>query len=1138
MDGAPRRARGATAAAVSRHESEFAPADRRLARGARLGTGEAHQENQPAVVDDEVLETIVAPYPEFAGLSEHYILGRRLGQLVNGKKAWAKNVSVDGRIHGGLVHIGTPHGRAKHLEPNLAQVPNPKRGKPFATECRGLFKARDGWVLVACDQSGLQDRGFAHYLAEFDGGAYAKAFLAGFDTHWHTATALGLVNRARNKESKVDGVIREGSKGFRYAFLYGAGVLRAGMIVASIIRAVRHLDPTSDLPKRFFSGETHPKESALRRVGRQALNQFEAATPGLRQLRNKLQAHAQRQGWLPGLDGRRVPVRALYSALNFIVTSSEAIICKRWLVRVHDELRERFRYGWAGDFVICLWVHDEIVACCRPEIAKEVGEIMVRNAKEPGDFYDFKVQLDADFKIGRNWGGAPIESAAPLDAASIVTEPAPAVDERATDSDENDARDRAVELHVADIQAEMSAAGEFHSTVESTPVNEPPPAVEPVVAAARPTIEEMFSIVENMLAQKNPPPPRNEKTPPPRSGNGRAGNGFDQYRGDYHDTQSEKHAGKPYRPIRVALLTRGYRLARTFPFTVPGEAEPRFYVDRYELQPGTAPTKERPRKTSRYWHRADGQELSDTGPRRIIYNWPAIMAAGPGATVFITEGANKSEPLSKAGFLATAAPYHQWGPECVSALAGANLIYLEDHDLPDENGRIKAEELSADARNKLAPVAASFRIVPALQLWKNLNCNGEPPHGWDVKNWLDVDGVDPLKLLEICREIPLDEGELGEWDAGDLLGQGLPPPRQWIYGKQLCRCFSSSLVAPGDVGKTTMRLTQAIELATGHELLGHRIYQRCRVLVVTLEDDRNELWRRLLAICQHHHINAAELKGWLFCANLNGVKLVEQIDGERALGKLEPMLRKAIERRQPDLVTLDPFVKLHALDENSNPDMDFVCSQLVKLAQEYNIALDSPAHTRKGALIAGDSDNRRGASAQRDAGRLDYTLTAMSEAEAEQFGIDPDERKSYIRLDRAKANIVRAIKATWYRLVNVSLGNTTELYPEGDEVQALEVWVPPDAWLDLDAGRINRILDKMGAGLPDGNRYSGARSAKKRAAWKVIVEEMPEKAEAQAREIIKAWLKSGLLISREYENPIDRKSAEGLFVDPAKRPTA
>jgi hypothetical protein len=84
----------------------------------------------------------------------------------------------------------------------------------------------------------------------------------------------------------------------------------------------------------------------------------------------------------------------------------------------------------------------------------------------------------------------------------------------------------------------------------------------------------------------------------------------------------------------------------------------------------------------------------------------------------------------------------------------------------------------------------------------------------------------------------------------------------------------------------------------------------------------------------------------------------------------------------------------------------------------------------------------------------------------------------------------------------VPIGNATELYPEGDEVQALEAWMPPDPWVDLDAERINQILDKIDAGLPDGNCYSAAPNAKQRAAWKVIVEEVPEKAEAQAREII------------------------------------
>jgi DNA polymerase I len=373
-------------------------------------------------IDDDLLETIPGLYPEFAGLAEHYILGRRLGQLSDGEKAWCKNIGVDGRIHGGLIHIGTPHSRAKHLDPNLAQVPNPKKGKPFAAECRALFRTNDDWVFVAADQASLQDRGYAHYLHAFDGGAYAKAFLDGADTHWQSAAGLGLVPKdtPRDKQNKTHEAIREGAKRFRYAFLYGCGFAKAGQIISDTVRSVQQIDSTNDLQRQLFGGWARPSEAALTRIGKQAVDGFMAATPGLRLLRERLKAHAQKHGWLPALDGRRVPVQALHSALNFIVTSSEAIICKRWLVNVHDELRTRFRYGWDGDVVIVLWVHDELVCCCRPEIADQVGEILVRHAREPAEFYGFKVPLDAEYKIGGSWAGdAKGDEAQPVTQADI-----------------------------------------------------------------------------------------------------------------------------------------------------------------------------------------------------------------------------------------------------------------------------------------------------------------------------------------------------------------------------------------------------------------------------------------------------------------------------------------------------------------------------------------------------------------------------------------------------------------------------------------------------------------------------------------------------------------------------------------------
>jgi hypothetical protein len=514
--------------------------------------------------------------------------------------------------------------------------------------------------------------------------------------------------------------------------------------------------------------------------------------------------------------------------------------------------------------------------------------------------------------------------------------------------------------------------------------------------------------------------------------------------------------------------------------------------------------------------------------RKIPYRLPELRAAlraNPDTEVQIPEGEKDADTLAQSGYVATTNPGGalSWTDDLTAWLRILDVRRAAIHEDNDEKGRQRTAKLIAALGGFI-----KLRVIRYPDV----------PEGEDVTWWLEHGhSKEELKArIEAAEPAGI---ELDEWDAGELLNSGLPEPRQWLMSRQFCRGFLSGLVAPGDVGKTTLRLTQAIELATRRELLGNRIYQRCRVLVISLEDDREELRRRLLAICRHHGIDPGELTGWLFCRELNGAKLARlNAKGGRELGELDHMLRGAIERRRPDLIILDPFVKLHALNENDNPDMDFVCSHLVKLAQDYNIAVDSPAHTHKGQIAAGDADARRGASAQRDAGRLDYTLTAMSEDEANRFGIDPDERKSYVRLDRAKANLVRAIKAMWFRLVSVPLGNTTKLYPEGDDMQAIEAWVPPDAWQGLDASRINQILDWIEAGMPDGNRYSADGNAKKRAAWQVVLDVVPEKSEAQAREIIKTWVKTGLLVVREYQNPADFKKAKGLYVDPAKRAAA
>jgi hypothetical protein len=164
----------------------------------------------------------------------------------------------------------------------------------------------------------------------------------------------------------------------------------------------------------------------------------------------------------------------------------------------------------------------------------------------------------------------------------------------------------------------------------------------------------------------------------------------------------------------------------------------------------------------------------------------------------------------------------------------------------------------------------------------------------------------------------------------------------------------------------------------------------------------------------------------------------------------------------------------------------------------------------------------------------------MTPEEAQQFGVNEGERKSLVRLDGAKANLnPHAKDATWFRLVGVALDNGTDLYPNGDNVQTVERWHPPETWEGLSSDLLNRVLDDIEAGCPDGlSRYSSApKAGENRAAWRVVVKHAPDKTEKQCRDVITAWIKSGLLYAEEYPDGADRKPRQGLRVNATKRPS-
>jgi hypothetical protein len=142
--------------------------------------------------------------------------------------------------------------------------------------------------------------------------------------------------------------------------------------------------------------------------------------------------------------------------------------------------------------------------------------------------------------------------------------------------------------------------------------------------------------------------------------------------------------------------------------------------------------------------------------------------------------------------------------------------------------------------------------------------------------------------------------------------------------------------------------------------------------------------------------------------------------------------------------------------------------------------------------------------------------------------------------------VTRAQQAKWFKLVGVRIGNGTKnedgtpggIYPNGDEVQTVELWTPPNTWADTSIQSLNAILTEIDAGLPNGQRYSDSSKATDRAAWKVVERHCPGKPEGQCREIIRTWVKNGVLRSEPYDDPVRREEAKGLRLDVTKRPGA
>lgn len=201
------------------------------------------------------------------------------------------------------------------------------------------------------------------------------------------------------------------------------------------------------------------------------------------------------------------------------------------------------------------------------------------------------------------------------------------------------------------------------------------------------------------------------------------------------------------------------------------------------------------------------------------------------------------------------------------------------------------------------------------------------------------------------------------FDVG-VLYQGAPPPVPFIIENFLMEGSVHGMVADGGVGKTYLGLELAMRVAAGPQLdqnrfLGFDVVQQGMVVVLTVEDSKDDIHRRLNAIDPDGHLrNAAATRCFIIPVQdqlLGGLTLVEK----DARGNLRPSVewqmllrmigecRATAEREKlPLFVIIDTYSATHHGDENTSTGTNewFRAAGLLK---QFNAALMIMHHVKK-----------------------------------------------------------------------------------------------------------------------------------------------------------------------------------------------
>jgi RecA-family ATPase len=340
----------------------------------------------------------------------------------------------------------------------------------------------------------------------------------------------------------------------------------------------------------------------------------------------------------------------------------------------------------------------------------------------------------------------------------------------------------------------------------------------------------------------------------------------------------------------------------------------------------------------------------------------------------------------------------------------------------------------------------------------------------------------------------------------------------WLYGRHLLRREVSGTAAKSGTGKSTQSIAEALAMTSGKQLLHDQVNRRpLRVVLISLEDSRSTMDKRIAAAMRHYKLTKEDIGGRLIVIAKGELKIKIAVQRKGSVVRNEKVIQSLIDlmlEHKADVLSIDSFRKTHGVQENDNVAIGEVIECYEDVADGANCGIHLWHHTRKTGGADASIEDARGAQAFIDSCRSVRILATMTKQEGLDLKIENYE--FYFRSFNGKRNFAPpAEESYWYRLENIKLRNhTSDFEDDGDNVGVVTRWIYPQVRMPkITDNEIRRAQDAIRAGGP----WRASQLSEKEPWVGIPIAEalgvnlLDARVRRIVAKLVKDWLKAGVL---------------------------